>query len=364
MTSDLLDCVDRSLAAERAGDAIAAREWHDKVPQFAKGRQRGILATLVALGPEPPEWVWARWIAYQTARCEDGSTGALTRARLQVLGGGFHNDLLAACFREQGDPIRVAAKVMGESWLYHQLVVHEDRGLPLFVDEFATDRLAEHAQLARRWVGAPMGGFELGASRPGARLRVRDLAEDEWIDVLDLGARACAPDGHAIGRLVPSGLGEALMFDMPPLGVPAELAQLVATRPDGGWVRVLEAWRARGRVASRHVMRQDYELAGDVLGLDVVRFGTHPCDLPRVRQQLREGRDEVSRASFRILERARLGEIEASDQAYVAAAVLNVRAFDDLCRRRPQAGDAASWAHWAQLVPRPARDRLAVLADR
>ena len=362
MTPELYACVDRALAAERAGDITAALEWHQSVPMFLRGRHRMLMTNLHDLGEDLPEWVWARWIAYQTTRCEDGSLGPLSRQRLRDLAEGFHLDRLEDCYRHRGDPIQVVAQLTGESWAYHQLVVHEDGGLARFVAEFARDRLAEHAALALRWAGTRMCGYELGESLSGARLLVRQADGEEWSEVLDLGARSCAPGGHVIGRLVPSGEGDRLMFDMPPLGVPAPVARAVAARADGDWWRVVSTAARCGRLAPATFLREDYELTTDVQELDLVRFGTPPGELARVMGQLREGRDEVSRAAYRVLDRARRGAVDPADQAYVGAAALNVRAFADLRRETVRNGRAGCWAEWAERVVEPARSRLLTLA--
>lgn len=360
MTPELYGCVERSLAAERAGDIDAALEWHQSVPMFRKGRNRALLAGLARVEDQLPEWAWARWIVYQSIRCEDGITGLLVKDRLRWTVEDLHVDLLAGCYRSQGDPVKVVARVLGESWAFHQAAAHETGGLASFIDEFATGRLAEHADLAREWVGARMCGYQLGESLPGARLRVREAHRDEWVDVLDLGARSCAPGGWVLGRLVPSGVGERLMFDMPPLAVPRSIARQAAARPD--WWDVVTTAVRRGRVSHATFLREDYELVSDVPELELLRFGTAPRDHGRVMRQLREGRDEVGRAAYRVLERAGRGEVAAADHAYVGAAVLNVHAFDDLQRRPRSAAEPDRFGEWATRVVEPARGRLLELA--
>jgi hypothetical protein len=102
MTPALYACVERSLAAERAGDADAALEWHQSVPMFRGSRHRALLARLAWLGDELPAWVWARWIVYQATRCEDGRTGRLVRDQLRLAVEGLHVDLLESCYRSHG----------------------------------------------------------------------------------------------------------------------------------------------------------------------------------------------------------------------------------------------------------------------
>lgn len=360
MTPDLLACVDRSLAAERAGDAVAALEWHQAVPQYRKNRHRPLLARLVALGDRLPEWVWARWIVYQSTRCEDGETGALIRYGRQALVEHWHADLLDECFAAQGDPVKVVAQVLGESWIFHQLVPHEVGGLGRFVEEFATGRLAEHAELALSWAGARMGGYRVGESRPGTHLRVTDADTGEQVDVLDIGAGSCGRDAWVLGRLVPSGVGDMLMFDTPPLAVPEEVAVAVAGRPEGRWMHPLHAALGAGLVSGADLLREDYELTTDVTELELLRWGTPPRDYDRVMRQLRSGRDEVSRAAFRVLLRAHGGDVAPADQAYVGAAVLNPTAVEEMRRLVARSGPGFL-GEWVDLVAEPARGRLGAM---
>jgi len=361
MTPEYLDHVDRALAAERAGDATAAFEWHESVPMFRKGRHRSLMERLTRLGDDPPAWVWARWTVYQALRCEDGATGGLVRTWLARALEEIHDGLLAESYRHRGDPIRVIARVQGESWAFHQLAAHEGGALSAFIDEFATGRLAERSALARSWAGTRLSGYELGESKPGARLAVREATGGDWLEVLDLGARSCARGGWVLGRLVPSGVGDLLMFDMPPLGVPAKVAREIAAGEDRSWWRVVAGAVGRGDLGAQTLLREDYELTTDVLELELLRFGTPAPDLGRVMQQLRSGRDEVGRAAYRVLERARRGDLAATDHAYIGAAAMNVRAFDDVRRRMMRTDEPDHWAEWADRMPDPARGRVLAL---
>lgn len=359
MTDDLHTCIARSYAAERAGDAAEALEWHQAVPMFGRGRHRLVLDRLVRLGDDLPPWVWVRWIVYQVIRCEDAgsATGQLHRTALKYALQSVHADQLANCRAEGGDPIRPIAWVAAESWFFHQVFVYESGGLTSFLDEFPTDRLAQHVELARRWAAAPLGGYQVGASLPGSRLRVYDPGADSWLEVLDLGARSSAGDeGWVLGRLVPSGMDDLLMFDVPPLVVSGRIAREVAADKHP-WAPVTAAL-AEGRLVPSQFMREDYELTTDVQELDLVRFGTPVRDQDRVMAQLRGGRDEVSRAAYRILQSALDGNLAQRDAAYVAAAVQNPHAHRDARSRLLREGQHEMWSRWASLVPEPARSRL------
>lgn len=368
MTPTYFEYVERALAAERAGDISMALEWHQSIPMFRRGRHRALLERLATLGDDLPDWVWARLLVYLAFRCEDGDAGGIVRRRLQEVTEALHGDLMADCYQRRDDPIRVFARVAGESWAFHQRAAYDAGGLTAFIDEFVTGRLAERSDLARTWAESRMSGYELGESRCGARLAVREADGGGWLDVLDLGARACAPGGWVLGRLVPSGVGDRLMFEMPPLEVPAEVAREVAARARqraDAWWDVVTAARAAGVVSPDHFLREDYEFTTDVLDLDLLRFGTPPGDLSRVTHQLRSGRDEVSRAAYRILERARRGDVAAADQAYVGSALLKPRAFDDVRRRLLRTDDSFScldWADWADRLLEPSRGRVLALA--
>ena len=180
--------------------------------------------------------------------------------------------------------------------------------------------------------------------------------------MLDLGARSNAGDeGWVLGRLVPSGVDDLLMFDTPPIAVPEDVVRDVAGAPQP-WMRIKEALD-EGRLVERDFMRADHELVTDVLGIDLLRIGTAPADLERVTAQLRSGRDEISRAAFRILRRAADGDMLQSDASHVAAAVLQPGARADTRRMLVREGQYDVWARWAALVHEPARGLLLDVAE-
>src|SRR3954452_7241979 len=360
MTPELSSFYDRSAAAERVGDAEEALAYHSGIPMFRRSRHRGILEQLIAAKDELTPWNIARWIVYQALRCEDpGSrTGTLVRGALQTAVATFHADRIEETYVEGGDPVRVTATVLGESWAGHQLAL-EYGVLSAFLDEFVGGVLAEHAELARSWVGAPMGGYRIEKQGSAATVLVRDLASDRTHDVLDLGAA-----GTVIGRLVSSGTTPALMFDTAPLAISKGIATEVARcdRPVG-WVDILADAIDQRRLDSECLLREDYELLSDIASLDLVVFGTKPTDVSRVMAQLRGGRDEVGRAAFRILRLASGGTVEGAAAPYVGAACLNVHAHENALTRILAPGQRRQWLRWAELVPEPARGRLLGFAE-
>jgi hypothetical protein len=209
-----------------------------------------------------------------------------------------------------------------------------------------------------------MGGYRLESSDPGS-LVVRDLAGDDSIRLLDLGARVHAgPEGWLIGRLVPSGIEGRPMFDTRPLPVDGATARQVAGDPGpAAWVSALRRAIAEGRVDRGVLQSEDRELVTDVPSLSLVEVGTPAAALASTLEALGRGRDEIGRAALRIL-RSAGDRTLADDQApYVAAAVLNAHAYAEVSTRILSPGQQAAWSRWAELAPEPARSRLRRLAE-
>ena len=369
MTREHHAFVASSLAAERAGDAATALEYHQGVPMFTRSRHRVLLTQLAGLADEMTPWLWARWAAYQCTRVEDhGTTNAEVQGfALDYTVRMFHADEMQATYDEGGDPIPFLARTLGDDWAFHQICTYELDALSLFLDTLATGRLAEECALAREWADCAMGAYRIESGEPG-ELVVRDLADDEPLTLLDLGARVHAPPGAlVIGRLVPSGTTPDLMFDTRPLPVDAQTAREVAEGEAAEtWISALERALADGRVDRAVLQSEDRGLVTDVPDLTLVEVGTPPAALASTMEQLRDGRDEVGRAAYRILRAAAdgTGGTDRTDEtaACVAAAVLNPHAHAQAVRRLVRPAHQDAWERWAQLVPDPARGRLRLLA--
>ena len=365
MTPDLMACAEHATAAERAGSAAEALEWHRAVPMYQRGRHCAVLTRLAQLGDDLPPWVRARWLVYQSLRCEDpgSKTARMHRAALKYAMESVHADLVDECFEEGGDPIRVAARVVGESWFFHQLFAYEAKGLLTYLDEFIGGPFGGGAELARQWASVPLDGYRVGESLAGARLRVYDPITDEPTELLALGARSCASEGGwVVGRLVPSGLDGGRLFDTPPLAVSEQTAvEVAAERRRQPW-RPLTAALEEGRLAPRTLMREDLELLTDVQELDLLAYGTPAHELARVTDQLRQGRDEIGRAAFRVLRGAVAGDVPDLDVAFVAAAALNPFAHGEALAKLCHPGSRDAWLQWAALAPEPGHRRLLTLA--
>lgn len=367
MTRDYLAFVDSSNAAERAGDAESALECHQGIPMFRRSAHCATLGQLAGLAQEMTPWLWARWAAYQCTRAEDpgSKSSVVTERALDYTIRMFHQDAMARTYDEGGDPIPVVARVVGEDWVYHQVCAYELGGLECFLDTMATGRLAAESGLARRWVGARVGGYRIESASPG-RLVVRDLAENRPRELLDLGARLHTDaEGWLIGRVVPSGTSPALMFDTRPLGVDRRTASDASTGDRrGAWVTALDRAIRDGRIDPAILQSEDRELVTDVSSLDLLERGTQPGALAGARDRLAGGRDEIGRAAYRILRAAAEGSFGGDEEApFVAAAVVNRHGYAEARRQLARSENRAGWEHWARLVPEPARGRLLHLAD-
>ena len=366
MTREYREFFLSSQAAERAGDAETALEYHRGIPMFTRSAHVAMLTQLAGLTCEMTPWMWARWAAYQCTRAEDPGSASMViqRIALDYTLGIFHSDLLGERFAAGGDPIPLVARVCGEDWAFHQICTFELGGLHEFTSSLATGRLREEAGLCTQWITARMGGFQLEPSDPGS-LVVRDLGRDESIPLLDLGARVHAdPGGWLIGRLVPTGTDPPLMFDTRPLPVDEQTAREVAadTTP-AAWLVALVTAIGEGRFDRSLLQTEDRELVTDVPSLSVVEVGTPPAALASTLEALGRGRDEIGRAALRLLRSAGDGTLGAERAPYVAAAVLNAHAYAEVGDRVLCPGQESAWARWADLVAEPARSRLRRLAE-
>lgn len=367
MTREHYAFVESSYAAERAGDAATALEYHQGIPMFLRGAHRVILTQLADLADEMTPWLWARWAAYQCTRAEDAGTrsGLVTRTALDYTLAMFYDDALDEVYRTGGDPVRLTARVAGEDWAYHQVCTYELHGFEQFLDTMVTGRLAEECALARSWTGALMGGYRVETTAPG-RLVVRDLAANRPVELLGLGAQVHADaDGWLIGRLVPSGTTPSLMFDTRPLPVDQQTAVEASTGDRrGAWVTALRSAIDDGRIDRSLLQSEDRELVTDVPSLALLERGTPPAALAHTLDQLRSGRDEIGRAALRVLRDVAQGSFGGDDDApYVAAAVANVHGYAEARRHLVRPEHRAAWEHWVPLVTEPARGRLVRLVE-
>jgi hypothetical protein len=354
------------MAAERSGDAEAALEFHRGVPMFSRGRHLGTLTQLASLSEEMTPWMWARWAACQCTRAEEkGSvTREIQRTALDYAVRMFYADQVEDAFLNGGDPVKLLAHVLGESWLFHELCTFELGGLESLLDELVTGRMQQESALARRWVGARMGGYRVLRPDDGA-LRVRDVGTDRDLLLLDLGAGVHADaGGWLLGRVVASGTTPELMFDTRPIAVDEQTARAVAeSQTRGGWVSAVKSALDDGRVRRERFESEDLELVTDVPSLSLVEVGTPRAALVSTLESLGRGRDEVGRSAYRILSRVAAGTFGPDSMApYVGAAVLNPHGYDEALRLLAGTGQPEAWERWASLVPDPARSRLFRLA--
>lgn len=366
MTAEYHAFLDSSLAAERAGDAATALEYHQGIPMFTRSAHVVLLKQLADLVEEMTPWLWARWAAYQSTRSEDPGTEAcdISRAALDYTLAMFHGEAMDEAHRAGVDPMQIAARVVGEDWAFHQVCTYELGGLECFLDTTATGRLADESTLAREWVDARIGGYRVEPSPPG-RLVVRDLADESSVELLDLGARVHADaGGWLIGRLVATGATPSLMFDTRPLPVDEQTAVEASTGDRrGAWVTALVTAFADGRVDDAVLQSEDREIVTDVPSLALVERGTPPGALAGTLDQLARGRDEVGRSAYRLLRAAGEGSLGDDDAPYVAAAAVNAHGYAEAQRQLVRPESHTAWGRWSRLAVEPACGRLRRLAD-
>lgn len=328
------------LAAEAAGDPVAALEHHARVPALA-GSLHGVhLATLAELGDDAPSWMYSRWATVQ----------ALRHRPLDDHGGGSDLELCAG-------------SLLQRDWVVRQLRVFDDGGLRDFLAARAGVGLVARCDDLAAWADAPMGGYRLEAERHG-RLRVIDLGCGRRLDLLDLGLLACHEPGTCvIGRLVPTSAPPWTMFESAPLVVDEETAVAVAgERLEGRWFDRLAEAEGCARLAPCYASIPDPSLVSDLpqqawLGL-----------LPEA--ALRREDDSATCADLAlaviatVLDHTELlgAEIEVARHA-IAAVLLEPGLQDQVRQRYAVPARAGAWRTLAEVVPGPAQVRCRRYAE-
>src|SRR5690606_20271737 len=126
--------------------------------------------------------------------------------------------------------------------------------------------------------------------------------------------------------------------------------------------RPITAALEEGRLVPGTFMREDLELLTDVQELHLLAYGAPAHELARVTDQLRQGRDEIGRAAFRVLRGALEGSVPEHDVAFVAAAALNPFAHGEALKKLCPAGSNHAWSRWSRISLEPSRGRLSALA--
>lgn len=133
MSADHDSFVASSFAAERAGDAETALEYHRGIPMFSRSSHVALLTQLAGLSEEMTPWLWARWAAYQCTRAEETGTDSqhIVHAALDYTLRMFYADVLADAYAAGADPMSQMAGVLGEDWALHQVCTFELGGQAL-----------------------------------------------------------------------------------------------------------------------------------------------------------------------------------------------------------------------------------------
>ena len=260
--------------AERRGDAAAALGIMRSMSigpdgrPFWRPRRLERLRQVAEAGPRLPAWAVSRWLLEQALQ----ETGHGTRRRVQRalrVAVDLRGGATALPGADQHDAM---CKVMDHDWVYRQLRLYDAGGLDHFLRHFADRTLVARADRIAEWASAPMGGYRLlGGSR--SVLTWEDLASDERVELMNIGADSLVEDGDCvIGRVVP--IEDGAMFETAPLPVPEEVAAAAASSPLA-WVEALREGVAvygvaprRGQVLLREEIivegLHDYRLLTDV----------------------------------------------------------------------------------------------------
>ena len=265
---------------ETRGDAAGALRVIEDMPVDTMGRpfwrpeRERRLRQLVSLGDAAPAWVRGRWILAQAAQSTPGDMERAIALAVQTRGG--PSTLWGV------DELDAKCKVIDHDWVYRQLVLHEYGGLATFLRTRANRGLLSRGQGFEAWVGAPMCALELFDEAP-AQLTWREVGSDRLVETVNLGgAGLCSPGAHVIGRVVEAA-GTSL-FESPPLCVPPDVAEAVATSP-ADWISALAAGcrGPYGSLLAEFVARtHHFDLLYDI-----------PCNL---RRQLMQPEDPALRA--------------------------------------------------------------------
>jgi len=242
-----------SMVAAARGDALTAWEQTMSGLVVEEALCHHQLRELALLGEDAPAWMFSRWAVDQAYRWmlleQDPRTDL---AVLETLGAG-HWDHVQAIKHDPLELKEYGTLVAASDWMCQQLATYEVGGLADFLDVRAEQGLLDKCDRIRDWAASPMGVFLLDRCDAGV-LRVRDVVRDESVDVLNLGAGADRGLGaHVLGRLVPISVGPRRMFDLRPVSIDAETAEvaagLIRSGDELGWIEAVGRGRDEGRLA-------------------------------------------------------------------------------------------------------------------
>ncbi|CAB4743545.1 unannotated protein [freshwater metagenome] len=260
MTEDDHRAVARAHEAELRGDWVEAVRLHLSVPFFQHSTRGEQLRLLVGLGDRAPSWMVARHLTQVARRRPEREQAELKRALATAAAiaypRGFDIGVMGCRWPEQ-----VPSQVFGRDWVARQLDVHELGALDDLVHDADPDLLDRTG--VRRWIGAPMGGYRVGAAIEGV-LVLHDAHTGAAHRVLDLGLTEQVPAGeHVLGRLVPTDEDPGLVLDWRPLPIDEATAAAVARNPRE-WPHILQIRCHAGRIPEHFSFLSEPGISSDL----------------------------------------------------------------------------------------------------
>jgi hypothetical protein len=243
-------------------------------------------------------------------------------------------------------------------------MVYDDGGLPELVGTFAHQELIDRADFPDEWAASTMGGYRFDCDDDGC-VAVTDLATDERIQLLDLGAGfEHWPGQHLLGRVVPTSCDPGRMFEWRPLPVNEATARAVADSPQHGTTVLSAASRARELSKAFSLMEDGTDVLTDVCARPWTA-GLNRKDIARL--PVVDGTIDHRDVAILMLERfvaaaATCGTVFRTLRPVLFSLVLHpgleAHIRSRLCRPEHQTG----WQTKVACLPEPARARCSTYA--
>ncbi|KRF36955.1 hypothetical protein [Nocardioides sp. Soil805] len=361
----------QSLDAAARGDAQTAWEQHMSGLVVEESLTHHRLHELVLLGDDAPAWMYSRWAMDQAAlwmlhtkdpRCDD-----LVRLVLAAL----HTDRVAALADDPRALREYGTMIAATDWAYQQVAVFEAGGLRDFVDVRAEGGLMDRTDELDLWEQAAVTAYELETTLEGT-LRVRRLADDTTVELLNLGAATDIGLGRTVlGRVVPVSVWPFAMFASRPLPVDRatalDAAQHLEEEDGLGWLWALSRAHDAGRLPAGSTWGHGTLYSTDLLPMDDVADPDRAAQPGRMRDLLDVGLSEQLANGVCVAEvaliAARVSPTGASAVApHLAAVLMDPRVHEALRAHAVRPGEAPQWETLAAVTPSPVRERCLDLA--
>lgn len=356
-----------ALDAEARGDAQAAWEHHMSGLIVEEAMTHHRLLEMARQGDDVPAWMCSRWAVDQALRwmlvAEDPRCDEIVRTIM----GGLHFDEVEPLF---GDPVafqEYGTRIASSDWVFQQLAAYEFGGLRDFLEVRAEESLLAKLDEIDEWERAAVTAYRLLVMH-GDLLRARRMADDEEVELLNLGAMNDVEDATVIGRVVPISVFPFLMFESRPLPVDRETAEDVAARMAGdddlGWFWALASAYEQGRLPAGSTC-----VGGTLWSTDLAPIWDdhEPSEAGRMRKLRAAGLSEHQANGVGVVEVGLIVAEVAGDIGSIASHVTSVlmdsQIHEAVKAHSVKAGHGTHWRILAAGTPSPVRERCLELAD-